>query len=320
MKKKDKLFIFWICFIVSVIVTPYLAWGADASWVITAEGGIIYDSVTYEHYMGSDSTADSTGLWCTTCTGWTDTLTVSDSLYHFYYLYFYPVNDIHPSTWGWFKQPSGTTGVATSIVFPLRAYWTDSATASRTRRWSYNGTGITNSDVTTTSVDSNFHYVQNFSLSTSQLHNITVDLQYPGVDSGQTWGFQIQSASLKGGSGITLPLDDDLVNVYGWLRDARNKPIHGAKVVANRVTSRFGLGDSLGGAPYVIVPNTSVSTATDSLGLFQLIIRRTGSYRDTLSGKYNITATYRGSEMFSIEKLFVPNVDSLSLADSLAGR
>ena len=293
------------------------ALGADASWVITAEAGIVYDSITYEHYMGGSSTADSSGRLCDTCTGWTTTLTVSDSLYHFYYLYLWPTGDTNRTSWGWFKKPSDTTGTPTSIAFPLRAYWSDSAISAGTHRWSYNGTGITNSDIVTQNTDSNFSFVADYTLSTSQLHNITVDLSFPGVDSGQSWGFQIEPTSLKGGSGITIPSSSDLVTVYGWLRDATNNPIHGATVTANRVTSRFGLG---GSGPPVIVPNTSVSVATDTLGLFQLIIRRTGSYSDTTKGFYNITSTYGGSEMFNIEKLYIPNVDSLSLADSLAGR
>ncbi len=320
-KKKDKytgIPLIAVLIFLGIFILSIKAVGADASWDINAEGGVLYDSITYEHYLGSSGTVDSSGTHCTTCTGVDTTLTISDSLYHFYYLYFYAVGDTNPGSWAWFKQPSSSDGAPTSIVFPLRAYWPDSASAVTERRKSYNGTGVTAN--TSTALSGAYYSDSNdITLNTAQLHLIDLVMDFPGVDSSVTWGFQIEPTSLASGSGITIPTGQDLVNVYGWLQDASGNPIYGAKVFANRVTSRFGLGDDTLSAD-VIVPNTTVSTTTDTLGLFQITIRRTGSYSDTTKGFYNFNATYNGSEMFSIERMYIPDVDSLSMSDTLANR
>ena len=104
--------------------------------------------------------------------------------------------------------------------------------------------------------------------------------------------------------------------VYGWLKNAQNNPVYGAVVTGNRTTSRYAV-DSYNP---VIIPNTSVYAITDTLGYFELLLRTTGSYSDTTKGFYNISSTYGGSEIFSVEKLYIPDIGTLSLADSLAGR
>lgn len=310
--------IFWCILIVGLVFGGFASVyaGTDA-WVINAEAGDVYDSITYEHYMGDSAAADTSILLCVSCSGYSDTVLVADSLYHFIYLYFWPAGDTNPGAWGFFKSPSDTTGNQSSIVFPLRAFWTDSSIASRVRSWTYNGITLISSTTTGTSFDSNYSYSFNDTINTSYFHVYTVDLSFPGVDSSLTWTFQVEPSNLGLGSGLDLPSSADLVNVYGWLRTIDGNPIKGAIIQATRRASQWGIG---GSSPPVIVPQIVGWAQSDTLGLFQLILRRTGSYTDTTKGFYDIVGVHGTNQLFKIEKLYIPDVDSLSIADSLSGR
>ena len=291
------------------------AFSADASWRIYGEAGDIYDSITYEHYMGGSSSPDSSGLICTTCTGYSGTLTVSDSLYHFYYLYFW--EDTMKGSWGFFKSPSDTAGVPTTVTVPIRAYWLDAADYSGLSQWSYDGISLQTSNVYALNADSTYHFKYNYTHNTDEMSGVFVAIDFPGVDSNVSWQFQVEP-SILGGFGIVSPSAADLALVYGWVKDMSDNPVQGARIDISRVTTGNSADTSVT-TPVIISPKPIVAY-TDTAGYWQIYLRRTTAYSDTTLGFYNIVCNHGGSKIFDFKKLRIPGSGNLNLGDSLAVR
>ena len=59
---------------------------------------------------------------------------------------------------------------------------------------------------------------------------------------------------------------------------------------------------------------------TDTSGLFQLILRKTGDYTDTTKGFYDIRGTFAGESIFELKKFVVPDVSTLDIGDTILAR
>jgi len=114
----------------------------------------------------------------------------------------------------------------------------------------------------------------------------------------------------------TAPSSADLANVYGYIKDAADNPLHGATVTATRMS---GIGVDTSGTSVIITRHT-VSDPTDSTGLFELFLRRTTNYADTTVGFYDIVATFDGNEVFKLQHFWVPASGNVNLGDTLALR
>jgi hypothetical protein len=118
---------------------------------------------------------------------------------------------------------------------------------------------------------------------------------------------------------VSTPSSADLMTIFGYLHDAKGDPRIGAIVTAIRVEGPTATADT--GNTGVIVDALPYIVQADSLGYFELFLRRTGTYPDTTKGLYDITGTWDEKEIFGITKFHVPATgDSLNLADTLAVR
>lgn len=116
---------------------------------------------------------------------------------------------------------------------------------------------------------------------------------------------------------LTSPSAANTCNVYGFLEDGQGLPIVGAVVTAERTGGVHGIDTS---STTVMVPPILIrSRPSDTTGLFEIFLRKTGSYADTTKGFYNIIGTY-GDEIFNINKFYVPDQDSVNLGDTILGR
>lgn len=114
---------------------------------------------------------------------------------------------------------------------------------------------------------------------------------------------------------VDVPGDADLAFVQGYIKNSSDIPVIGAFVRA----SRSMLATDTAGTS-VIIPSFPVGAYSDTLGLFRLPLRRTGTYADTTKGFYDIKATFSGNVVFDLKKVWVPASGNLNLADSLLNR
>jgi hypothetical protein len=109
----------------------------------------------------------------------------------------------------------------------------------------------------------------------------------------------------------------DSVKVYGLCRDGTDTPVQGAEITAVRSNPMNAVDTTSSDTTFIIVPDP-VTAKSDSLGYWFLYLRQTAAFVD--SQFYNISGNAWGGEFFKILRLTIPDVDSMNLGDSLAGR
>ena len=117
---------------------------------------------------------------------------------------------------------------------------------------------------------------------------------------------------------ISSPTSPSLCTIYAYLKDNFNNPLVGAEVVAIQSSKYAGV-DTSGGTS-TIIPVIGRSVTTDTSGLFQLILRKTGDYTDTTKGFYDIRGTFAGESIFELKKFVVPDVSTLDIGDTILAR
>lgn len=122
--------------------------------------------------------------------------------------------------------------------------------------------------------------------------------------------------SLKGyDKVVSSPGAADICVVHGWVYNAKGDPRKGTEVTAIR--KRWAIADT-GSTAVIVDALPYAAEPADTLGYFELFLRKTTTFSDTTEGFYDITGRWGGKDVFSMPKLYVPDQDSLNLADTLA--
>jgi len=344
MSKENKWFIFTVVFIPILLFGMYSAWGAsfnhtvfrttdtrlDSSAVVIYQDGVF--SGSYVISQDTTFTLNDTSVWAITKVDYWD----GTGLY-------YP----DPPT----IYQKGTVSASATISAANMAEIADSVDRLQTTNhgsgaWTTGSVSGSGSDtisvyaVDTSGADATtadqFVTVKNASGATvitgvtdgTGLKAFYLDpATYTLIGRGTGYEWTSRSLVVSGNSTDTLfgqdlavgsPSGGDMVRVFGYLKKSNDSAIVGAKIEAIRVKSKTAVDTS--GVP-VIISSESVFGYTDTLGYWFIDLRKTSSFTsDTTKGFYNITATYNGSQQFSIEKFYAPDVSTINLADSLAGR
>jgi hypothetical protein len=134
----------------------------------------------------------------------------------------------------------------------------------------------------------------------------------------QTVSGNVDSAAISGYDVVLSDAGENNCNVYGYIFDAGDNPLFGARIEAIRVGQ--GVAVDTSDAKSKIIPSTPVIAYVDTTGLFQLYLRKTNEMADTTKAFYDITATYANTEIFKVKKFYVPNAEYIDLGDSLLTR
>jgi len=116
---------------------------------------------------------------------------------------------------------------------------------------------------------------------------------------------------------VSTPSSADLSTVFGYIKDASDNPLIGC-VVSATLSNATNTGDTSGTS--VIVGGTTVSADADTLGYFELFLRRTTTFTDTTRGYYNIVGTYNEEVVFNVTNFYVPASGNVNLGDTLLVR
>jgi len=119
------------------------------------------------------------------------------------------------------------------------------------------------------------------------------------------------------GWAVDAPGAPNLCNVNGILENSRGEAYVGAVVEAIRVRGQVGIDTT---SSTVIVGVTPVSILADSIGVFQLQLRRTADYADPDKGYYDITGTFGGEKLFEVKRFYVPDQDAVNIGDTILAR
>jgi len=128
----------------------------------------------------------------------------------------------------------------------------------------------------------------------------------------------IDSTAIQGYDVVLSDVGAENCNVYGYLTDGRDNPLVGAYIVATKTTDYPAVDTS--GSFSSIVPAVPVEVYTDTLGLFQLSLRRTTDMADTVKGFWNISGKYGTRQIFNVKKFYVPDQGTLDLGDTIMTR
>lgn len=281
-----------------LFIFMYTAWGADVM-IINSQSGVLNDSITYEHYIES-STADSSGLVCTSCYGITDTILVSSNRFHSYFLYYWYNGSVHKWTDEFFSQPTDTTGLLTNSTMPIRAYWGDSAISARHRLWTWSDGLITGYSETTPSTDSNYQYIMNIPVVNTSNYYLSIDINFPGLDSSMGWNWSRGVVTL--GGSVPVPSDTSLCNVYGYVQD-RGVGLYRAEISLILPNHAYDSCNS------TILIKKVFQDNTDGDGFFSLNVPKSSclnrNRQDNSLMKYSVEIRYEG-EKTKIHEFSIP--------------
>jgi hypothetical protein len=218
----------------------------------------------------------------------------------------------HPAT---FYGPSGSgsgTGAYSVVIYAYDTSGTDQAVEG-VKVTAQDGTGGTvavdwtnNSGYVTFAMDAGAHTI------------IARKTGYLWPNKSLTVSGNIDSTRIEGYDIVLSDAGADCCNVYGYVFDRNDQPLAGVEVLANPISQYVGVDTSA--TKSKILAAIPITARTDTTGLFQLFLRKTGDFADSTKGFYNIVAQYNGSEVFTVKKFYVPSASYIDLGDTLLTR
>lgn len=249
---------------------------------------------------------------------WDTTLQVSAGhIYQMNYLIYFQ-GDSFPATWSFTREtisPGGSSypwhladvdfgGVVDSVQ--LR-YYADTVTI----RGSSVGkkTGVSGYDTTLTG------YVGKY-------NTANFLIWYPGMDSATTWSWVWDLTDTSTTGQVTTPTNPNRSYVHGKIikNDGSIDEIRGAIVEATRTSGTNAAANAFG--VHITIAGLPTYATVDRQGVWGMYLVGTHEFTaDTTRGFYNIKCTTRnGTQLFNLEKVWVPSSGDLNLSDTLNAR
>ena len=116
---------------------------------------------------------------------------------------------------------------------------------------------------------------------------------------------------------IATPTNPALANAYGYIKDASNTALKHLPVFSVRSKGRNATDST---SAFNIIAGSLVQVRTDTTGLFQFTLIRTGQFSDTTRGFYNFWAERGGEKIFELLDVYLPDTGNVNLGDTLTNR